>query len=109
MGKILALDLGDVWTGIAISDPLKTLARPIESVKTTALHAHLKELLKLEKIESIVVGNPITLAGTESKQTERAKEQKTALEAEFPSMQFILWDERLSSKQASHLQHQMQK
>ncbi len=109
MGKILALDLGEVWTGIAISDPLKTLARPIKATKTTDLFATLRELLKQEKIDTIVVGHPITLAGRDSKQTERAKEQKTLLEKEFPSLPFLLWDERLSSKQASHVQFETQK
>ena len=109
MAKIIALDLGDVWTGIAISDALKTLARPFKTVKTNVLHQELTALFKQESIEEVVVGYPITLGGRESKQTEQIKKQKEVLEKKFPNMKFIFWDERLSSKQAEQLQRETQK
>jgi len=109
MAKIIALDLGDVWTGIAISDALKTLARPFKTVKTNVLHQELTTLFKQESIEEVVVGYPITLGGRESKQTEQIKKQKEALEKKFINMKFIFWDERLSSKQAEQLQRETQK
>ena len=40
--KNLALDIGDRWTGIAISDPLHMFARPYETVSTDTLHDYLK-------------------------------------------------------------------
>lgn len=109
MAKIIALDLGDVWTGIAISDALKTLARPLKSVKTNTLFHELGLLFKQEQIEFVVVGYPLTLSGRESKQTEQIKKQKEMLEKKFPDTQFVFWDERLSSKQAEQLQREMQK
>ena len=47
--KVLALDLGDVWTGTALSDPLKILAKPFKTVKTVDLFSFLKKLYKLIK------------------------------------------------------------
>ncbi len=35
--KILALDLGNSWTGVAISDALKIIARPYKTIATTNL------------------------------------------------------------------------
>jgi len=99
--KILALDIGDVWTGTAISDPTATFARPYQTVKTTELEQFLAEKIKIENLEKIVVGHPKTLKGTESEQTKKIKEHKEKLEKKFSSVSWILWDERLTSKMAA--------
>ncbi len=101
MKKILALDLGDKWVGIAISDPSFTFARPYETAAAYDLENYLEKLFKKEEIETVVVGYPKTMRGTESDQTKKVVQQKEALEKKFPSTGWILWDERLSSKRAS--------
>ncbi len=98
--KILALDLGDVWTGTAISDSLKMLARPYETVKTKDLETFLVDLFKKERISTVVVGHPKTLRGTDSDQTRTIVTMKEELEKNFPLLIWVLWDERNSSKQA---------
>ncbi len=99
--KILALDLGDRWTGSAISDGLGITARPYETVATKELEAFLKKALSEEPIETIVVGYPKTMKGTESEQTKKVVTQKEELEKLFPKVKWVLWDERLSSKRAA--------
>lgn len=101
--KILALDLGDVWTGTALSDGLQILARPYKTVKTDVLEAFLIETFKEERISTVIVGLPQTLRGTESDQTRKTIAYKEKLETQFPKYTWILWDERLSSKQAQQL------
>ncbi len=103
-GKALALDLGDVWIGIAISDPLWMIARPLETTTLPSLHNHLAALLKKERIHSIIVGCPITCSGKESSQTEKIKQQFDELKTLFPTITWHLWDERLSSKRAEQVQ-----
>lgn len=103
MGKIAALDIGDVWTGIALSDPLKIVASPYQTYKTAELETTLQHVLDEEHIERIVVGNPRTLRGTESDQTRQVHKQFAELENAFPEIPFVLWDERLSSKRAEAL------
>jgi len=98
--KILALDLGDVWTGIALSDSLRMFARPYQTVKTTDLHNFLEALFKEENITIIVVGFPKTLKGGHSEQTKKVVTHKELLEKNFPLFEWVLWDERLTSKQA---------
>ena len=44
--KILALDIGDRWTGIAISDPLGILPRPYDTSKKRLLYALLKKSIE---------------------------------------------------------------
>lgn len=101
--KILALDLGDVWTGTALSDSLQMLCKPYKTVKTNQLKEFLTDLFKEERIITIVVGYPKTLKGSESEQTKKIVAMKENLEATFPLLDWVLWDERLSSKQAQNM------
>ena len=99
--KILALDVGDKWTGTAISDALGMFARPYKTVETKALRLFLSEIMETEHIGTVVVGYPVTMRGTESDQTKKVKDLKQKLEAEFDTVEWVLWDERLSSKRAA--------
>lgn len=107
--KVLALDLGDVWTGTAMSDPLKIIATPYQTIKTEDLISFLTNLFQKEIIETVVIGYPRTMKGTESIQTKKVLEQKKILENIFSSKKYILWDERLSSKHAQNIQRQKSK
>jgi putative Holliday junction resolvase len=101
--KILSLDLGTQWTGLALSDPLGILAKPLTTVPTAELQKALTELFVTERISTVVVGNPKTLKGTDSNQTQLVFTQFTNLKNFFTDKKWVLWDERLSSKRASAL------
>lgn len=101
--KILALDYGDRWTGIAISDATGTLARPHSSVLSTDLIPYLTTLLEKENIGTVIVGIPITMKGGDSAQTTATRERMANLAKEFPDITVMGWDERLSSKRAQSL------
>ena len=69
--KVLALDYGSARTGVAVSDPTGTLARPVgvvEQVGTDAGLERLVELIRLEEPERVVVGLPLTLRGEHGEQ-----------------------------------------
>lgn len=99
--KIFALDLGDVWTGSALSDPLGITARPYKTVLSTQLIPFLQEAIAQEEITDIVIGLPKTMQGKHSEQTNKVIAQKQELERLFPDIKWHFWDERLSSKQAA--------
>jgi putative holliday junction resolvase len=101
--KILGLDIGDRWTGIAISDPLGMISRPHSTVLTTVLIDALHTLLNTEKIHTIIIGYPKTMRGTESDQTRKVTTYVSLLKEHFPFITFILWDERLTSKHAASI------
>jgi putative transcription antitermination factor YqgF len=64
--KILALDYGAARTGVAVSDPTGTLARPLCVVERAGSGAGLARLARLvgeEDAERVVVGLPLTLRG----------------------------------------------
>ncbi len=75
--KILALDYGSARTGVAVSDPTGTVARPlciVERAGTEAGLARLTALVRDEGAERVVVGLPLTLRGdrgTQAVETER--------------------------------------
>jgi len=99
--KILALDVGDRWTGTAISDPTGTFARPHQTIKTKDIKQFIVDTIQQEQLQQIVVGHPRTLGGKKSEQTTKTENLKTELEKQFPHVEWILWDERLTSKMAA--------
>lgn len=101
--KKAALDLGNVWTGVAISDPLNLFASPYKTIPTKELESFLQTFIQEESIDTILVGLPITMKGTESEQTKLTIQTKERLEKQFPQVSWRLIDERLSSKHADQL------
>ena len=100
--KVLALDYGSARTGVAVSDPTGTLARPLEVVENASAPAglkHLAELAEREGVEQIVVGLPVTLRGERGAQAEETEAFVSALRAvtEVPIESF---DERFTTKLA---------
>lgn len=79
--KIVAIDYGSTRTGIAVSDPTGTLARPIGVIDRAGTEAGLERLVELiasEGAERVVVGMPLTLRGEVGEQaleTERFVDQ----------------------------------
>jgi putative Holliday junction resolvase len=103
--KLLGLDLGDRWVGIAISDGLQMTCRPLKTATVDTIENELIQIFKQEFIEKIIVGLPTTMRGTSSEQTEKIKIQATTLIAELnikikKNIPLEFCDERLSSKRA---------
>ena len=100
--KVMALDFGSARTGVAVSDPTGTLARPLCVVEKAASEAGLAELQRLvrdEAAERVVVGLPLTLRGARGEQavaTERFVEALRRV-VEVP---VVLYDERFTTELA---------
>lgn len=110
MHRILGLDLGDVWVGIAIADSIGITCRPLTTVKFDVLVPELEKLIKEHDISVIIVGYPKTMTGTNSAQTNKivatAKELEEVIAKKITKkLDWKLWDERLSSKWAQGLSH----
>jgi putative Holliday junction resolvase len=78
--KVLALDYGSARTGVAVSDPTGTVARPVEIVErvlTDAGFANLLAVIGAQEPELVVVGMPLTLRGDHG---EQARETATFVE-----------------------------
>jgi putative Holliday junction resolvase len=80
--KVLALDFGSARTGVAVSDPTGTLARPVGVVERAATDAGLErlvELIRVEEAERVVVGMPLTIRGEHGEQAQETAEFVEAL------------------------------
>jgi putative holliday junction resolvase len=69
--KVLALDYGSARTGVAVTDPTGTVARPVTTVEQAATDAGFARLLAViasEEPEVLVVGLPLTLRGEHGEQ-----------------------------------------
>ena len=101
--KVLALDYGTARTGVAVSDPTGTLARPlcdVERAATDAGLARLAELIAAEQVERVVVGMPITLRGERGERA-TATEQFVDRLREATDVAVETFDERFTTALAA--------
>ena len=97
--KVMALDYGSARTGVAVSDPTGTLARPHSVVQKAGTDAGLAELARLvreEEVERIVVGLPLTLRGERGEQAVETERFVDALRAAV-DVPVELFDERFTT------------
>ena len=82
--KVLALDFGSARTGVAVSDPTGTIAKPVGVVERAATEtglARLGALIRAEEVELVVVGLPLTLRGERGEQADETERFVTDLRA----------------------------
>jgi putative transcription antitermination factor YqgF len=97
--KVVALDYGRARTGVAVSDPTGTVARPLGVVERAATEdglARIAELIAGEEAERVVVGLPLTLRGERG---EQARETESFVEAlsGVTDVPIVTFDERFTT------------
>ena len=100
--RVMGIDFGEVKIGIAISDPLKIISSPYLTINRKRTPDYISEIKKIvieKKVESVVVGYPLTLSGNKSQQTQITEKFITQLELNLDAMIYTC-DERLSSQEA---------
>jgi putative holliday junction resolvase len=104
--RCLGIDFGSSRIGIAISDELGMLAHPLETIPNDSLFLSKLQKIVLEKgVSRIVVGIPRNMDGSYGPAAEKAKLFFSQLKSEFPGVQLISWDERLTTVEAQRLLH----
>ncbi len=107
--RIMALDIGDVRTGIAVSDPTEMLATPIcvlPSAEVMACSKSFQRLLEDWEPELLVCGLPLTLSGEAGHQAEHIKEMAQSV-SKSSGIPIEFSDERLSSADAKRKLREM--
>jgi putative Holliday junction resolvase len=97
--KVVALDYGSARTGVAVSDPTGTIARPLGVVERAASEAglaRLAELVREEGAELVVVGLPLTLRGERGAQAQETEAFVEALR-EAVEVPVESYDERFTT------------
>jgi len=102
MSRYLAIDHGSKRVGLALSDPMKIIAKPYKTITYSKLDELIILLIKIieeEDVKSIVLGLPLGMKGQETTQTKHVLEFKEKLKLKI-KIPIILQDERLSSLSA---------
>ena len=88
-------------TGVAISDPGRVIASPLQVVPSGELPSYLRQLVAEWDVREVVVGVPRTLGGEVGFQASRILATLDALKPVFPDVRFVEWDERLTTRIAA--------
>lgn len=96
----MGIDYGLKRTGLAVTDPLRIIASPLETVRTHTLIAYLLSYCQAEPVDAFVVGLPRKLDNTDTHITQAVRRFARLLENKFPEQQVHLHDERFTSKMA---------
>jgi putative Holliday junction resolvase len=98
-GTLIGLDLGTKTIGVAVSDPDRRVAAPVETIARTRFELDARRILALgaeRRASGLVLGLPINMDGSEGPraQSTRAFARNLATLTDLP---IALWDERLST------------
>lgn len=107
--RVLALDIGEVRCGIAVSDPAGAVATPVCVLPAGEVVSCARSFLRvLEDWEPdlLVFGMPLSLDGEAGKQAMRIREQALRIACEL-GLPYEFVDERLSSKEAKRSLREM--
>jgi putative holliday junction resolvase len=106
-GRLIAVDLGEVRVGIAVSDPGQVVASPAETLHVPRdedgpLVDALADAARRHEAVGIVVGDPRQLDGTPGQPAQRARRIADGL-AERSGLPVVLWDERFTTVEAERV------
>ena len=106
--RIMAIDYGDAHTGIAISDPTGLLAgytTTIDAYTPEKVVARIAALIAAHQVDTLVLGCPKNMDGTEGPRAEKSRALKALLETQI-GLPVVLWDERRTTIDAHHILYQ---
>ena len=105
--RIMAIDLGDARTGLAVSDAMGILCGEAWTMEEWDMERAAKRIAEAAKergVERLVLGLPKNMDGSEGPRAEKSREFKAMLDAESV-LPVVLWDERRSSIEAHAILH----
>jgi len=99
VGALAGLDLGSVTIGVAVSDGLRHVASPLETIKRRKFGldaARLQEIIAHRDIKGVVLGLPLNMDGSEGPRCQSTRAFARNFERLWPHP-VTFWDERLST------------
>lgn len=107
----IGLDVGDKTIGVAVSDELLIAANGITTIERVGIRkdcSKVMDYIKEYDCDTVVMGLPLRLDGTDSPQTEKVREFRTMLENKMRStgmahVEIVFQDERLTTVQAERV------
>jgi putative Holliday junction resolvase len=105
---VLAVDVGKKRIGLAVSDELGITAQGIETLERTRIREDLDKLKQIAarwSVRLLLVGSPLHMSGSESRQSEYTREFAERLKQHL-GVPLLFWDERLTSAEAERVLHE---
>ena len=103
--RYMALDLGSQYIGIALSDTLGMIARPLKVIRRTSRVNDYKiynQLVVEYNVQAIIVGLPFNMDGSEGRQAKWVRDYIQEF-TQTTTIPITLWDERLTTEMASEI------
>ena len=100
MGRIIGIDYGTKRVGVAVTDPLKIIASPLDTIHSKDIIDYLKKYDASEAIEIFAIGMPKNIDNQPTNATPHVKVFVKHLRKAFPNTPIHLIDERFTSKMA---------
>ncbi len=100
--RLLGLDVGTKTIGLALSDVMRQIATPLETIRRTKFKADAERLLSVAAEHGaggLVIGLPVNLDGTEGPRAQSTRAFARNL-AQLSALPMAFWDERLSTAAA---------
>lgn len=104
--RVIGLDYGSRTVGVAMSDPSGFLASPVETIKREEevnlkkTVRRIRSLCEENDVHQIILGLPKNMNDTLGERAEKTLAFKKRLERDLYQVEIILWDERLTTRQA---------
>jgi putative Holliday junction resolvase len=103
--RVLGLDIGKRRIGVAVSDPLGLVARPVDTVQSVSLNKDVERIAQIAReleAELIVVGDPVHMSGEAGSMSRRAHRFGERLQ-QVSGLPVVYCDERLTTFEAHRL------
>ncbi len=97
MSRVLALDIGSVRVGAAISDFNRVIAQGLGVWQIETWLKNFDDCVKKYDPEIILIGLPVRTDGTHGEACDNVKKVMAALEKSYPDKKFLTWDERFTT------------
>ncbi|NLD04843.1 MAG: Holliday junction resolvase RuvX [Synergistaceae bacterium] len=98
MERIVAIDIGSVRVGVAVSDPFGSFAQALTVLSTkNDWIEELKKIMDTYKTSKLLVGLPLRTGGNEGPEAVNIREITETIVAKYPNFEIIFWDERFTT------------
>ena len=107
----LAVVYGERRTGFAVSDKMGMTAQGLDTIEVkveTEIPDLVVQKVKDTGAETIIIGLPLNMDGTESEKSRKVREFGAIL-AKKTSLPIVFWDERMTSMQAQRVMKELNK
>lgn len=96
----MAIDYGTKRIGLAVTDPLRLIATPLETVAASDIENYIENYISKEGLDAFVIGYPVQMNNTPSESVKHINPFIKKLRKKYPQIPVHLADERFTSRMA---------